>query len=104
MKTFAQIVNGHALNVVLGETSAAALKGTYGDEWVAKEIAAGRPWIEVPEGTKPNAKTDGKGNWEAPAEPAAAPAPAVDPVCARMDAMQNTLNKIAEKLGVEVEA
>ncbi len=101
MKTWAQIKDGHAANVVVGETSADALKGVYAADWVEKETKDGRPWVEVPPGTLPNSKTDGKGNWEAPpAAPEPAPAP-VDPVCARLDCMQATLDKIAEKLGVE---
>ncbi|MEI6282501.1 MAG: hypothetical protein WCP82_07275 [Alphaproteobacteria bacterium] len=105
MKTFAQIVDGHAQNVVYGAESLAALASSFAPDFVLREIDAGRPWVLVPDGTKPNDTTDGKGNWTAAEEVGvevgpASPAPP-DAVSARLDRVEAVLGKIAAKLNTE---
>lgn len=69
MTTFAQVFDGCAHNVVVGETFDAAIDGTYNATWVQNEIDAGRPWTIVPDGTKHGAVANGDGTFTNPSAP-----------------------------------
>lgn len=102
MRTFAQILDGRAHNVIYGDDQVSALKQSFAADFIDKENNAGRPWLLVPDGTKPNDTTDGKGNWQvAQVQDPSGLTPAVDPVCARLDRLEVIIGKIADKLGIE---
>lgn len=79
MATFAQIHDGYARNVVVGETFEAATSGVFNEAWVANEISAGRAWAAVPVGTLPGAKDNGDGTFDPPAIPEPKPNNAGNP-------------------------
>ena len=68
MSTFAQVYNGRAHNVVLGADLYSALSNTFHPNFIAHELAAGRDWTDVPEGTLHNATDNGDGTFTNPPE------------------------------------
>lgn len=104
MKTFTQIIDQAAHNVVFGNALDEALKNSFSPEFVQKEIAAGRPWVQVEDAVRPNWTVDGQGNWSPPAAQPT-PAPQVPEVtmpelCKRLDDLTALTLKIADFLKV----
>ena len=69
MKTFAQIIGGQAINIVMGDDVDSALAKAFADDFVKKQIALGNYWISVPDGTQPGAKDNGDGTFTNPTAP-----------------------------------
>ena len=57
MTTWAEIQTGMAMNVVTADPTTC-----FAADWLAKNP----PFSVVPDGTQPNAKTDGSGGWNNP--------------------------------------
>lgn len=70
MTTYAQVIDNRAYNVFIGDDLNSALSGKVNPEWAQNEIANGRNWSVVPDGTIHGAISNGDGTYINPIVPA----------------------------------
>jgi hypothetical protein len=75
MTTFAQVYDGCAHNIVIGSDFDSAMDGKFAPAYVKSEIAAGRSWSEVPDGTLHGATANGDGTFTNPTPLVPTPVP-----------------------------
>lgn len=75
MTTYAQVYDGTAHNVAVGDSFDQATEGKFNAQWVANEIAESRSWSVVPDGTLHGATDNNDGTFTNPVPPTPDPQP-----------------------------